>query len=105
MTAQPSSSSVAAGGSVTFTVRFDPSAPGLRTATVSIVNNDANENLYDFTVQGIGLAPEMGVQGNGQDIADGDTTPDTADFTDFGAVAAWERYRTGSRSEIREPML
>ena len=53
---------------------------------MSIVNNDANESLYDFAIQGTGVAPEINVQGNGQDIADGDTTPSTADFTDFGSV-------------------
>jgi hypothetical protein len=50
---QPASS-VAAGGSTTFQVVFDPSAAGLRTALVSIVNNDSNESLYDFAIQGTG---------------------------------------------------
>lgn len=30
--------------------------------------------------------PEINIQGNGQNIADGDTTPETADYTDFGAA-------------------
>ena len=38
----------------TFTVRFDPSAPGLRTAVISIVNNDSDENPYTFVIQGTG---------------------------------------------------
>ena len=48
-------SPVAPGGTTTFTVRFDPSVRGLRTATVSIANNDADENRYEFAVQGAGF--------------------------------------------------
>ena len=55
VTSQPVSP-VAPGGTATFTVRFDPSARGLRTATVSIANNDSTENPYTFTVQGGGVA-------------------------------------------------
>jgi hypothetical protein len=42
------------GGTTTFTVRFDPSATGTRSATLSIANNDADENPYDFAIQGAG---------------------------------------------------
>jgi hypothetical protein len=52
---QPATS-VAAGGSTTFSVRFDPSVAGTRTASVSFGNNDANENPYNFSVQGTGAA-------------------------------------------------
>jgi cytoskeletal protein CcmA (bactofilin family) len=51
---QPSSPVAANGGTTTFTIRFDPSAIGLRTATVSIDNDDADENPYDFAIQGTG---------------------------------------------------
>jgi hypothetical protein len=53
----PPSSPVAAGGSTTFTIRFAPTAPGLRAATVSIANTDIdpNKNPYQFAVQGAGL--------------------------------------------------
>ena len=33
-------------------VRFNPSAVGTRTATLSVGNNDANENPYDFALLG-----------------------------------------------------
>jgi hypothetical protein len=52
----PTNSSIAPGATATFTVRFDPSARGLRTATISITNNDSTENPYTFTVQGGGIA-------------------------------------------------
>ncbi len=70
-----------------FTITFDPSVVGIRTATVSIANNDSDENPYDFAIQGTGTAaPEMDVEGNSTNIADADTTPSTDDDTDFGSV-------------------
>ncbi len=92
VTAQPVGP-VAAGGSATFDVKFDPSASGVRTASLSFDNNDANENPYNFQIQGAGTTttggggPEAKVEGNGVEIVDGDTTPQTADKTDFGSVA------------------
>lgn len=48
------------GGSSDFTVTFDPSASGIRTATVSIANDDLDENPYNFLIQGNGLVvPEV----------------------------------------------
>jgi len=86
VTVQPSSP-VAASGNTTFTVHFDPNAIGLRSATISIANDDANENPYDFAIQGTGTgAPEMDLLGNSVSIADGDATPSTSDHTDFGSA-------------------
>ncbi len=76
--------SVAIGGSTTFQVTFDPSASGVLNATVNIVNNDGNENPYNFAIRGTGTAPEINLTGNGNDIADGDVAPNTTDHTDFG---------------------
>ena len=42
-------------GQTTFQVTFDPSAVGLREATISIANNDADENPYTFSIQGTGI--------------------------------------------------
>ena len=44
----------ASSGTTTFEITFTPSAGGLRTATLSIANNDADENPYDFNIQGTG---------------------------------------------------
>ena len=60
VTAQPSSP-VAGSSTTTFTVRFDPSASGLRSATVSIANDDSDENPYDFAIQGTGVDTEVEV--------------------------------------------
>ncbi|MBL6764946.1 MAG: choice-of-anchor D domain-containing protein, partial [Verrucomicrobiae bacterium] len=82
----PPFQTVAPGASTSFAVKFAPTAVGLRTATLSIGNNDADEDPYEFALQGIGSgAPEIGILGLGLEIADGDITPDTADGTDFGA--------------------
>ena len=50
------SNSIAASNSTTFQITFDPSADGLRTATVSISNNDSNENPYTYAIQGNGMS-------------------------------------------------
>ena len=55
VTAIPSNS-IAASSSTTFQITFDPSADGLRTATISITNNDADENPYTFAIQGTGIS-------------------------------------------------
>ncbi len=48
-------SSVPANGTTTFTIRFNPSVIGLNAAVVSVVNNDANENPYTFSISGYGI--------------------------------------------------
>lgn len=53
VTATPSSS-IAAAGSTTFNVTFDPSVTGTRTATLTIANDDSDENPYNFDIQGTG---------------------------------------------------
>lgn len=87
VTANPTSP-VAASGSTTFTITFNPSATGLRTATVSIANDDSDENPYTFNIQGNGTtaAQEIDVTGLGNSITSGDVTPIVADNTDFGNV-------------------
>ena len=56
VTAIPSTP-IAGSGSTTFNVRFTPSAAGVRNATLTIANNDSDENPYDFAIQGTGFAP------------------------------------------------
>nr|WP_321222405.1 choice-of-anchor D domain-containing protein [uncultured Psychroserpens sp.] len=82
------SNTIAPGNSTTFNIIFNPSAAGLRTANVTIINNDADENPYNFNIQGNGFTPfpEINIQGNSNTIVDGDTTPDFSDDTDFGTV-------------------
>ncbi|HPB24178.1 MAG TPA: choice-of-anchor D domain-containing protein [Bacteroidales bacterium] len=51
-------SPVSAGGSTTFTVHFVPTAVGVRTATLTIANNDLDENPYNFDIVGTGYIPD-----------------------------------------------
>ncbi len=106
-------STVAAnGGTTTFSIRFDPSAQGDRFATVTIANNDGNENPFSFSLTGEGTTPEIQVSGGGvlnSDfvIADGDTIPSTADHTDFGVtdVSAGQARRTFTITNFGEEAL
>jgi hypothetical protein len=52
----PPPATVPAGGTASFTIRFDPATTGLRAATVSVGNDDPDENPYQFAVQGAGFA-------------------------------------------------
>jgi hypothetical protein len=46
--------SIAPGSTTPFQVRFDSSAVGTRAATVTIANDDSDENPYRFAIQGTG---------------------------------------------------
>ena len=73
------------GNFTAFQITFNPSSTGIKNATVSIDNDDPDENPYDFAIQGTGTGiPEISVEGNSIIIVDGDVTPSTADHTDFG---------------------
>ncbi|MFC7443883.1 hypothetical protein C7H62_0046 [Mesoflavibacter sp. HG96] len=48
---------ITSGNNTSFDITFDPSANGLRTAIVSIANNDSNENPFTFYIQGHGATP------------------------------------------------
>lgn len=86
------SSVVAIGSSTTFTITFTPSSSGLRTADISIVNNDTDENPYNYSIQGTAIGSEIDVKGNLISIIDGDTTPVTTDWTDFSNVTTSRTY-------------
>lgn len=84
ITALPSTS-IEGGQSTTFTIEFNPTTTGLRTVTVRIPNNDADEGGFTFAIQGYGAEPpEIAVSGNGNNIINGDNIPSTLDGTDFG---------------------
>jgi hypothetical protein len=53
LTANPTTP-IAAGTNTTFTITYDPTTSGTHLATVSIDNNDSDENPYTFNIQGIG---------------------------------------------------
>lgn len=71
-------STIAAGNSATFYIAFDPNTVGLCTATVSIANDDSDENPYTFRIQGTGLGPDINLKQGSTSIPD-----DTGNY-DFG---------------------
>ncbi len=76
-------------GTTTFDVTFNPSTLGIQTVEISLASNDPDENPFTFVIGGEGIAaagPEMDVFGLGNEIADGDVTPNLADDTDYGQV-------------------
>jgi hypothetical protein len=71
---QPVSSTVAPGGSTTFTVTMTPTVLGLRSAKIHIASNDPDESPFDINLQGQSLFPEIGVeQPLNTDLVDGDS--------------------------------
>ena len=53
--------------STIFTITFSPSAAGNISATISIANDDLNENPYTFTVAGFGYETNFDFNGDGID--------------------------------------
>lgn len=96
VTAIPSAT-IAAGGSTTFNITFNPSAPGLRSATLSIANDDSDENPYNFNIQGIGMVAPGGVTSNLQLWL-----KDTAglSYTDGQGVSLWEDQGNGADATV-----
>lgn len=75
----------------TFTVSFTPDSQGIKTATITIPNNDPQKSTFTFTLQGEGIvvtAPEINVQYSGTTINNNDSVilgscvvGSSADFT------------------------
>ena len=68
------SGSIASLGNTSFQVTFDPSGTGDRTATVSVANNDSDENPYNFDIIGYGAT-------NKNLVVSGITNPEAANGT------------------------
>ncbi|MFM2265825.1 MAG: hypothetical protein RLZ77_1245 [Bacteroidota bacterium] len=66
-----------------FTIQFTPTAGGIRSALVTIPNNDPDEGPFTFLVQGTGLMPEIDITGNTQPILSGATTTSAFNHTFF----------------------
>ncbi|MEZ4931472.1 MAG: choice-of-anchor D domain-containing protein [Saprospiraceae bacterium] len=50
----PNGGAIAASGVETFTIAFDPASSGIKTCTVTIFSDDADEDPYTFLIQGVG---------------------------------------------------
>jgi hypothetical protein len=78
VTTQPAIS-VSAGGGTTFTVRFAPASTGAKSASLTILNNDADEGTYIINLTGTGTSAMTD--------SDGDGWSDSAE-TEFGGNPA-----------------
>jgi hypothetical protein len=54
-------STVIGGSNTSFVITFSPTFGGIRTAIVSIANNDSDENPYTFLIQGTGVCTTMAI--------------------------------------------
>jgi len=80
---------ITAGSSTDIIVQCDAPSAATFTGTISITNNDSDENPFTFDIRCVVTdpsAPEIDVRGNGVSIVDGDNTPDLADHTEFAAT-------------------
>ncbi|MCH7523612.1 MAG: choice-of-anchor D domain-containing protein [Bacteroidetes bacterium] len=81
---------ITSGNTQTVTVRFSPTTTGVKNATLTINNNDADEGMCTIALHGNGTTPvpEINVEGDigtFPDILDGDTSPSSLDNTLFAA--------------------
>ena len=85
----PVNGSILPGAKRAFTIKFSPTAIGIRTALVSIANNDPDvsgaeiESPFVFMIQGTGISPEIDITGNTQPIESGSVTPSLVNHTFF----------------------
>jgi hypothetical protein len=96
----PPAATVPAYGTTTFVVTFAPTAINSRVATISIANDDADENPYNYAIQGFGVIPEIDIQGNGVTIADNDNSPSTSDWTDFSSTNSTRTFTIYNNGNI-----
>lgn len=83
----PPSATIAPGASSDIIIRYNASFTGNNiTAQVLIYSNDADEATYNFNIRGTTINPEIDILGNGVSISNGDTSPSTADWTNFGEI-------------------
>ncbi len=93
----PTEDPIPPGGATECTVQCTPDDSGSRTATVSVANNDPDEDPYLFDVRCTGTVfPRIRVRGNGQVIENGDVTPTVSDHTEFGVLGDTSIARTFS---------
>ncbi len=84
------SSTLAPSANYGFDIIFNPSGPGLRNATLTIVTDDPDTGTFTLNLRGNGIEPEINLRGSDgvatpQNITNF-TTPTTAEYTDLGDV-------------------
>ena len=78
---------IAAGASSNFNISFNPSAAGVRNATITINNNDADEGVYDFAVTGNGIViSDIAITEWLSDPSVDDATDEWVEVYNYGSV-------------------
>ncbi|MBO9699430.1 MAG: choice-of-anchor D domain-containing protein [Sporocytophaga sp.] len=70
VTTQPASSPLALNANTVFTVKFNPTSAGLKTATITIASNDADEGTYKITLVGTGTTNATAPKLIAKDVSD-----------------------------------
>jgi hypothetical protein len=86
----PATDVLGAGASTTFTVTFNPSGSGARSAMLQVFSNDSDESPFDIGLSGTALAPQITIEDSG-----GNPLSSGAATIDYGAVPVGS---TGSRN-------
>lgn len=73
-------------GSRNFTVAFNPSSKGLKTASISIANDDPAQQSFRFSIQGTSNGTDITVLGRSLVIGHNDLTPSPVDGTFLGSA-------------------
>ncbi len=96
---QPIGTTIGPNESASFRIEFTPEATGLRTATVTVGSNDADETSYTFTIQGSG--------GFEQIIDDGDPGyARSGPWTDSNDAAAFQTdFDISTRNNIGDKAI
>lgn len=81
------SNSIAGGGTTTFVITFSPTSGGAKNATLTIANNDSDEDPYNFNISGTCQGSNnIYVYGNGNDVVKGSVTTSATNLTNFGLI-------------------
>ncbi|MEP1186630.1 MAG: choice-of-anchor D domain-containing protein [Roseibium sp.] len=86
------------GGTTTFAVQYTPTLAGAFSFGLSFVNDDADENPFNFTVSGTGTgAPEISVSGNiGGSVTDGGTSAQGTQTAGSATTVTYTVTNTGT---------
>ncbi len=94
---QPAITTIAAAGSTTFQVFLDPTIPGAFSLSISIDNNDLDENPFNFNVDGTAFTPNGEAEANtatGSSLSGGTNGPFTIALDPGTALANVEMELT-----------
>lgn len=101
------SATLSVGTNTAFTIRFTPTSIGVKTAVVTIKNNDCDEDVYSFTIEGNGKAPSATTAGAALDFDGMDNYIALANSSDFNyetsdsfTVELWFKTQSSAPQEV-----